>query len=146
MKPQRPWRYVGCRQSPGSVKGTSWLGWLALAIFGRRWCAAAGLFLITLSAQGYTNLTSAYSAMGFDPSAPGNAVVVFFSDPHMNSQVWAGISPILTTNLDSRLVNIVNAMDPPPARIVVAGDISNSYCPVPGGTPIPTTLILPGWK
>jgi predicted phosphodiesterase len=88
--------------------------------------------LATLSAQAYTNLTSAYSAMGFDPSAPGNAVVVFFSDAHMDARYHA-ISHVLTTNLDPRLVNIVNAMDPPPGRIVVAGDVSTSYCMTPGG-------------
>ena len=115
------------------MKNVSWLDWLISVIFGRRWCAAAGFFLIALSAQAYTNLTSTFSAMGFDPSAPGNAVVVFFSDAHMNGYPGSGISPVLTTNLDTRLVNIVNAMDPPPAKIVVSGDVSTSYCQVPGG-------------
>ena len=114
------------------MKDVSWLDWLTSAIFRRRWCASAVFFLATLSAQAYTNLTSAYSAMGFDPSAPGNAVVVFFSDAHMDAR-YHGISHVLTTNLDPRLVNIVNAMDPPPDRIVVAGDVSTSYCMTPGG-------------
>ena len=115
------------------MKNVSWLDWLTSAIFSRRWCAAAGYFLIALSAQAYTNLTSTFSAMGFDPSAPGNAVVVFFSDAHMNGYLYTGTSPVLTTNLDPRLVNIVNAMEPPPDRIVVAGDVSTSYSMIPGG-------------
>jgi hypothetical protein len=103
-------------------------GWLASAIF-----CAAGFFLMTFSAQGYTNLTSAFSAMGFDPSLPGNAVVVLFSDAHMDAG-GAGVTPgVLTSNLNPFLVSTVNAMDPPPVKIVVAGDVSTGYCQTPGG-------------
>lgn len=85
-----------------------------------------------LWAQTYSDLYSAYAAIGFDPSAQGNAAVVFFSDAHMNLSLTAGIGPYATTNLDPRLANIVNAMNPPPTKILIAGDVSTSLSEVPG--------------
>src|SRR5438132_1544268 len=89
------------------------------------------LSLALLEAHAYTNLDDAYSAIGFNPNAPGNAVVVLFSDPHMTLDPGRGI----TTNLDYRLVNSINAMTPPPARILVSGDICTTYSPLPGYLP-----------
>lgn len=82
--------------------------------------------------QWFETLSDAYAAAGFNPRHPGNAVVVFFSDPHMN--LWADVLPI-STNLDSRLVAIVNSMDPPPRKVIVAGDTSTTLSPVPGWEP-----------
>ena len=84
------------------------------------------------TAQAYTNLADAYAAMGFNPSASSNAVVVLFSDPHISlhlNESW------FTTNLDARLVNNINAMVPPPAKIVVAGDETTTYSGAPGQMP-----------
>jgi len=80
----------------------------------------------------FDTLEEAYAAAGFDPRHPSNAVVVFFSDPHMN--LWEDVLPI-STNLDPRLVQIVNAMDPPPRKVIVAGDTSTTLSPVPGWVP-----------
>jgi hypothetical protein len=94
----------------------------------------AGVFLITLRAEAYTNLASAYAALGFDPTVTSNAVIVFFSDPHMNLDSLGGTTPP-TTNLNAALVTNVNAMSPPPARIMVAGDVTSSYSYAPGEGP-----------
>ena len=83
-------------------------------------------------AQAYTNLAAAYSAMGFNPAAPGNAVVVLFSDPHISLDPGNGW---ITTNLDPLLVNNVNAMVPPPAKILVNGDETSWYSTCPGQLP-----------
>jgi predicted phosphodiesterase len=93
----------------------------------------------TFCAQAYTNLAGAYAAMGFDPSAPGNVTVVHLSDPHMNRVPGAGLSLALTTNLDARLLGIVNAMQPPPAKIICSGDETTSFSQVPGAFPVGTT-------
>ena len=95
--------------------------------------AGAGIWLLaTLSSSGFTNLNSAYQAMGFDPTAPGNSVVVMFSDPHITIPAADGQG--IMTNIDYRLVDSVNGMDPPPARIMVTGDICMTYSIVPGFT------------
>lgn len=96
----------------------------------------SSLLLGAAAASAHTNLAEAYSAMGFNPSAPGNAVVVLFSDPHLNLNPEGGTTPgVITTNLDPRLVNRVNAMNPPPARIIVAGDVGTGYSTCPGQLP-----------
>jgi hypothetical protein len=89
------------------------------------------LVFAALEAPAFTNLNDAYSAIGFDPNAPGNAVVVVFSDPHMCLDATRGI----TTNLDPRLVDSVNGMTPQPAKVLVAGDVVTSYSIVPGLIP-----------
>jgi hypothetical protein len=91
-----------------------------------------GLVLASSASQAHTNLTAAYSTIGFDPTAPGNKVMVLFSDAHMEldpNELWN------TTGLDARLVTNVNAMVPPPAKIVVSGDVSSSYATCPGQMP-----------
>lgn len=80
----------------------------------------------------FGDLASAMAELKFDPRAPGNAVVVLLADPHLNVNPETGTSPTPTTNLNPDVVNVVNAMDPPPARILVAGDIISSYSEVPG--------------
>ena len=106
-----------------------------------RWAAGflLGVSLQLLPAQWFDTLEEAYSAAGFDPGHPGNAVVVFFSDPHMN--LWEDVLPV-TTNLDPRLVSIVNRMDPPPHKIIVAGDTSTTLSPVPGWIPRPWSMTM----
>jgi len=95
--------------------------------------AVLGCFVCTtLCADSYTNLTDAYAAMGFDPSASGNATVVFFSDAHMNQDTSVSLAPIVTTNFNVQLVSIVNGMRPPPTKILNAGDTSTSFSEVPG--------------
>lgn len=86
---------------------------------------------IATSAQHFT-LQSAYEALGFDPHASSNKVVVLFSDPHMNLDFH--ILPV-TTNLDPRLVGVINGMDPPPAKIIVSGDTATTLSPIPGWEP-----------
>ncbi len=100
---------------------------------------SAGGSLQLLPAQWFDTLEEAYSAAGFDPRHPGNALVVFFSDPHMN--VWEDVLPV-TTSLDPRLVSIVNGMDPPPHKIIVAGDTSTTLSPVPGWIPRPWSMTM----
>jgi hypothetical protein len=89
-----------------------------------------GLLLAAAAAQAYTNLAGAYAAMGFNPQAPGNTVVVLFSDPHINLD----LNDPPSRDLDARLVESVNAMVPPPAKILVAGDITDGYSGAPGQT------------
>ncbi len=86
------------------------------------------VFLFCFTGQAYTNLNSAYSAVGFDPNAPGNRVVVLFSDAHLNLEP----GEVIVTNLHSELVNVINQMNPPPAKVIVSGDISTSLANVPG--------------
>jgi len=83
----------------------------------------------SINAMAYTNLASAYAALKFDPNAPGNGVVVLLSDPHMNLD--ANVLPV-TTNLNERLVEIVNAMTPAPEKMLVLGDVCTSLSPIPG--------------
>ncbi len=97
-----------------------------------------------ISAQAYPTLTNAYAAIGFDPAAAGNATVVWFSDAHMNLSPYSGISPALTTNLDKRLIDFVNALEPRPAKIIVSGDVSTSYSQVPGLLPTGDWYIIYG--
>jgi hypothetical protein len=103
---------------------------------GRLAACIAGLAVANGTALAHTNLSEAYAAMGFNPAAPGNAQVVLFSDPHLCLDPRAGTTPgVITTNLDRRLVDHVNAMDPSPARIIVAGDETTSYSACPGELP-----------
>ncbi len=95
--------------------------------------------LVTLglpSAHGFgsfTNLESAYQALGFNPIAPGNSVVVLFSDVHICLDPGAGITPgVITTNLHPLLVNNINAMNPRPEKILILGDMTSSYSVCPG--------------
>ena len=92
--------------------------------------------LMEMGAFAYTNLASAYAALGFDPWVPGNAAVVLFADPHMSLDPNSGRTPgVIITNLDPRVVDRVNEMVPAPAKIIVAGDVSSSYSTCPGQTP-----------
>lgn len=87
-----------------------------------------------LQTQGhaYSSLAEAYAALGFDPFRPSNSVMVLFSDPHMN--VWTNVLP-LATNIEPLLVNVINSMNPPPVKIIVAGDTSTTLSPIPGWKP-----------
>ncbi|HEY9174326.1 MAG TPA: LamG-like jellyroll fold domain-containing protein [Verrucomicrobiae bacterium] len=90
------------------------------------------LLLAATSAQSYASLNQAYAALGFNPNHPGNSVAVLFSDPHMN------LDPsilLVTTNLDPRLVGVINSMNPAPAKIFVSGDTSTTLSPIPGWRP-----------
>jgi hypothetical protein len=82
------------------------------------------------SARAYTTLQDAYAALGFDPAAPGNRVLVHFSDPHLHLDPGDGNCD--ATNLNVKLVNAINAMQPAPGKILVSGDISSSYSSAPG--------------
>lgn len=98
------------------------MGRLALAclLSGRLWVHA------------HTNLAGAYAEIGFDPSFPGNVPVVFISDVHMNLMADPSSGIVLTTNLNPQLLGVVNAMNPPPAKIIFGGDASTSLSQVPG--------------
>lgn len=87
-----------------------------------------------LQTQGhaYSSLAEAYAALSFYPFHPSNSVMVLFSDPHMN--VWTNVLP-LATNIEPLLVNVINNMNPPPVKIIVAGDTSTTLSPVPGWKP-----------
>ena len=84
------------------------------------------------SSLAYPTLASAYAAMGFDPNAPGNSTVVLMSDAHM---VFDTNSTAFTTNLDARIVNAINSITPPPAKLLVSGDVSTTYSLTPGFVP-----------
>src|SRR5258708_6642383 len=90
----------------------------------------AGTLLVTPgllhAATPGTNLLDVFVSMLFNPYAVDSATVVVIADIHMSVTPALGL-PI--TNLDSRLVDMVNAMSPPPAKIVCAGDltIAGSY-------------------
>ena len=86
----------------------------------------------TRLAGAYNSFSEAYAAMGFDPFAPGNLLVVHFSDPHFHTDPNDTPPYAIITNLDFRLVNLINQMNPPPAKILISGDLSSSYSTVPG--------------
>lgn len=93
-------------------------------------------FLLSIhTSKAYSTLDSAYAALGFDPYASSNSVVVVFSDPHLCLDLTAGPAPVPITNLNPRLVNTVNAMQPPPAKILVSGDVVSTYSIAPGMIP-----------
>jgi hypothetical protein len=109
-----------------------------------RWlCLPSGVALALLvfgaaaPAPATTNLAEAYAAAGFDPFYPGNAVVVIFSDPHLN---LLPTEAVVTTNFNGWLIAAINAMNPPPARIIVAGDLTSSYSESPGWPPGPANI------
>lgn len=87
------------------------------------------LVLGVVSSDAYSSLDEAYSAMGFDPGHTNNGVVVFLSDTHMSLDF--NVLPVVT-NLEQRLVNTVNGMDPAPDKIFVSGDVSTALSPIPG--------------
>lgn len=95
------------------------------------------LFAIMLAAQAQTGVHStleeAYAELGFDPRAPGCSVVVLASDVHMNLDLNGVPAPVATTNLDHRMVRVINSMSPPPAKLLISGDVSSSLAPIPGG-------------
>lgn len=83
----------------------------------------AGLLLFVFAphpAAG-TNLTAAFASLGFDPSAPNCATIVQISDIHMSLKAHL---PRVYTNVDPRLVEMVNGMNPAPEVIVFTGDFS----------------------
>jgi predicted phosphodiesterase len=102
--------------------------------WGRFIILGLGAFVAT-RAMGYPTLNQAYSTLGFDPNVPSNSVVVVFSDPHLCLDLTSGTSPVATTNLLPGLVNAINSMQPPPAKIVVSGDVASTYSVVPGWIP-----------
>jgi hypothetical protein len=95
--------------------------------------AGITLCCTTLSAEAYADLLTACGLLHFDPAATGNVMVVHFSDPHMALYAQGCINQqALTTNLDPRLVNAINAMSPPPAKVIVSGDVAYNYSIYPG--------------
>lgn len=117
---------------------------LRIRLTGRAGCAIPwllGLFLLhdagcprVRGATGryFDSFEEACAALGFQPTAPGSAVVVFLSDVHMN--LGGGLYPV-TTNLDPRLITFLNSLRPPPAKIIVGGDIGEALAPMPGWQP-----------
>ncbi|MCS7090240.1 MAG: LamG-like jellyroll fold domain-containing protein [Verrucomicrobiota bacterium] len=85
----------------------------------------------------FPTLEAAYGALGFDPRQSNSAVVVLIGDPHIN--VWPDQMPV-TTNLDTRLVAMINAMNPPPTKVVVLGDFTTSLAPMPGWPALSWTI------
>ncbi|TAL04973.1 MAG: hypothetical protein EPO07_04430, partial [Verrucomicrobia bacterium] len=73
-----------------------------------------------------TNPLDVMVSMLFNPYSVDSATVVVIADIHMSVTGALGLPQ---TNLDSRLVNLVNGLNPPPAKIVCAGDltIAGSY-------------------
>lgn len=48
----------------------------------------------------------------------------------------------ISTNLDARMMERINAMDPPPAKIMVAGDMATTLSPIPDRMPYPRSMEL----
>lgn len=85
------------------------------------------------SAASYAHsLEEAYATLGFDPRASNAHVLVLMSDQHMNLNPGNSPAYEVTTNLDYRLVRLVNSMDPAPSKILVAGDVCSSMAVIPG--------------
>ncbi len=84
------------------------------------------------STHAFTNLASAYAAIGFDPLVPGNSVVVLASDQHMCMDTQGTPAPVVTTNLHPLFLRTLHAMNPPPTKIIFSGDVTSSLSQVPG--------------
>jgi hypothetical protein len=85
-----------------------------------------------MRAGAHADLATALRVMGFDPTVPGNAIVLFGSDAHMTLDPSGLPAEVVTTNLNWLFVKALNDMNPPPAKIVFCGDVSSSLSPVPG--------------
>src|SRR5262249_41617272 len=114
---------IGLYLSSGMISRLRHHGW--------RWLLLLLVFS-TSPLYAYRSLNYALDAIGFDPFAPGNAIVVFASDVHMCLDVSGLPAPVTTTDFDDRFVTNINAMYPPPARLVFCGDESSSLSPMPG--------------
>ena len=94
------------------------------------------LLLVQTSALAYnsTNLADVYAQVGFDPAATNCGVIVQLSDIHMS--LAAGGGDAVLTNLDARVVSMVNAITPRPDAIAVTGDVASNVGPgSPGAGP-----------
>ena len=86
--------------------------------------AAVFLYPKVAQATPYTSASDAFAALGFNPSAAGNAHVVIIADIHLDPYGHNSSSPQPT--LDDRLVNAIMAISPPPTRLIVDGDVAIS--------------------
>jgi hypothetical protein len=84
---------------------------------------------------GFTNLSDAYTTIGFDPTASSNKVVVMASDVHM--ELYKSTH---TTSLHAALIREVNAMVPRPAKLLFLGDAASTISDIPG---MPVQM---GWR
>jgi predicted phosphodiesterase len=62
-----------------------------------------------------------YQAAGFEPRATNASVIAVISDIHIDPRY------LQTTNIDDRLVEQINALDPLPDLLVVCGDLATSH-------------------
>lgn len=95
---------------------------LAVLLLGLGWSGGR-----SSAAVSSTNLATVFASMGFNPFAGNSATIVQISDIHMSVTDQL---PVIVTNVDNRLVKMVNELRPPPAKIVFTGDFSimGSYC------------------
>jgi predicted MPP superfamily phosphohydrolase len=93
------------------------------------------------------NISELYQYLHFDPAAPNCAVMVQVSDIHMDLRLT---DLEYTTNIDPRLVTMVNALRPQPAVLAISGDTaSNLGGPSPGYDPnvhLGTNELKLGWS
>jgi predicted MPP superfamily phosphohydrolase len=72
-----------------------------------------------------TNISDVYAHLKFNPSATNCGTLVQISDIHISLdpvQLYLGI----VTNLDERLVRMIDQMNPQPSAMIVTGDLSVS--------------------
>ncbi len=95
--------------------------------------ALLGISGLMCSATTYCRtLEEAYATLGFNPRATNAHVLVLMSDQHMNLNPGSSPAYDVTTNLDYRLVRLVNSMDPAPSKILISGDVCTSMGVIPG--------------
>lgn len=105
-------------------------------------CLVAPLFAtFRLAAFTYyytsTNINDCYQYLGFNPCGDHCGVIVQISDPHI---CFTAAGP-LTTNFDSRMIQMINAIKPQPTVLALSGDLTSSIAvgpsaplTVPGGS------------
>src|ERR1700744_5365800 len=77
------------------------------------------LFLSSVSARGQsTNIADLYRQIGFNPSATNCGVLVQATDIHMAADSSLLAQGMIVTNLDPRLVSMINGISPRPTAMI----------------------------
>jgi 3',5'-cyclic AMP phosphodiesterase CpdA len=73
-----------------------------------------------------TNISDVYAHLNFNPSATNCGTLVQVSDIHMCLNPLQLYTGVIVTNLDGRLVKMINEITPQPTAMIVTGDLSIS--------------------